>query len=337
MHSRAAAIHGTNDSIVDRLPSFVPIRITSGVDRYGFSSVLAKQCGRRIVPRSFANWVHSWMWHEEPTDELLVCDQLPREVTIIVRNEKERLAIEAAGFRDVRIGGLPFAYVQRQHELRYTDALLAFPPHSAESEKVIAEQGAYLDYLESLKQDFESVYVSVYYLDMGGAMHKGALARGLRVIQGARPDDANCLLRMRSILDSFMHVTSNVMGSHMLYALFSGCKFSFCGPIYGYDESVYLGGGNPHGLSSDYVRQILELYSEPYLSERFGRFFVSNPRMGIQDTHFAEDLIGKRFVMAPHQIEDALGWGFQGQMRGYMTGVRRRLARSIVSRMPSQE
>ena len=297
------------------------------MDRYGFSSVLAKQCGRRIVPRSFANWVHGWVWHEEPTDELLACAKLPREVTIIVCNEKERLALEAAGFRDVRIGGLPFAYMQRQHELRYTDALLAFPPHSAEVEKVVADQGAYLDYLESLKQDFESVYVSVYYLDMGGAMHKAALARGLRVIQGARPDDANSLLRMRSILDSFMHVTSNVMGSHMLYALFSGCKFSFCGPIYGYDESFYLASGNPYGHSSDRIRLALQLQSESYLRDKFAKFFVDHPRAGLQDASFARDAIGAKYLMNPQQVEDALGWRIKGQIDGYLSGALRRTFR----------
>jgi len=246
------------------------------------------------------------------------------------------MTLLASGFRDVRLGGLPFAYVPRQHTSRFADSLLAFPPHSAESERVTVDQGAYLDYLESLKQDFEAIYISIYHLDMGGAMHKAALARGLRVIQGARPDDANSLLRMRSILDSFTYATSNVMGSHMLYALFAGCQFSFCGPIYGYDESVFLGGGNPHGLSSDYVRQILELQSEPYLRERFERFFVSHPRMGVQDVRFAEDAIGIRFVMSPDQIEDALGWSVLGQVRGYVTGARRRLFRSLVSSEATQ-
>jgi hypothetical protein len=317
------------DSIAHWLPPFVPVKITSGVDRYGFSSVLASRCGRRVVPRSFANWVHGWMWHEELTAELLACSKLPREVRIVVCNDNERQALVDEGFLDVRIGGLPFAYVQRQHESRHADALLAFPPHSAESEKVTVDQGRYMDYLESLKNDFEAVYVSIYYLDMGGAMHKAALARGLRVIQGARPDDANSLVRMRSILDSFSYVTSNVMGSHMLYALFAGCRFSFCGPIYGYDDICLV--GNPHGHTTDYLQQGLYLQSEPYLRKRFGRFFVDNPHMGIEDLPFAEVAIGMRFIMTPDEIEDALGWSIAGQVRGYVSGARRRLARTISS------
>jgi hypothetical protein len=54
--------------------------------------------------------------------------------------------------------------------------LLAFPPHSAEVGRVTADQGAYFDYLETLKHDFESIYVCVHYLDMNGPLHKDALA-----------------------------------------------------------------------------------------------------------------------------------------------------------------
>lgn len=315
-------------SIDKRLPPFSPLKITSVVDRYGFSSILAERCGRHYVPRSFANWIHGWVWHDEPTAELLACATLPRDVTVVVANEREQAALSEAGFLDVRIGGLPFSYVKRRHQTRYADSLLAFPPHSAESANVAGDQ-TYLDFLESMKGNFESIYVSIYYLDMNGATHRGALARGLRVIPGARPDDANSLIRVRAILDSFEYVTSNVMGSHMLYALYAGCTFSFCGPIYVYTVSDFLGSGNPHRSSLEYVRQLQELHSETYLRGRFGKFFVENPRLGVADIAFAEEAIGVRFNMEPSEIESALGWGIAGQVRGYLSGARRRIARLV--------
>ena len=318
---------GTHASLVDLLPPISPIKISSGVDRYGFSNVLAKRCGRRVVLRSFANWVHGWIWAEEPTAELLACSKLPRNLTIVVRDQIEKDALEAEDFKDIRVGGLPFAYVERQHTLRHENALLAFPPHSAEAERVSNDQAEYLDYLHSVKQDFESIYLSVYYLDMGGPLHKAANARGLQVIQGARPDDANSLLRIRSMLDSFTYVTSNVMGSHLLYALFTGCKFAFCGPMYGYDESVFLAGGNPHGHSSDRIRLALQLQSESYLRDKFAKFFVDHPRAGLQDASFARDAIGAKYLMNPQQVEDALGWRIRGQIDGYLSGALRRTSR----------
>lgn len=323
---------GKSDSFLSNLPPFSPIKITSGVDRYGFSSVLAARCGRRWVPRSFANWVHGWIWADEPSAELLACAKLPRDVTMVVRSEIEKSALVYEGFKDVRVGGLPFAYVKRQHKFRHDDSLLAFPPHSAEAERVTADQSEYLDYLENLRKDFDSIFISVYYLDLHGPLHKAAEARGLRVVQGARPDDANSLLRVRSLLDSFAYVTSNVMGSHMLYALFSGCKFSFSGPMYGYDESEFLAGGNPLGHSSAYIQTSLRLHSEDYLRSKFGEFFMAHPRMGLQGSSFASDAIGMRFLMEPRQIEHALGWNVKDQIDGYIVGARRRLSRALSTR-----
>ena len=145
--------------------------------------------------------------------------------------------------------------------------------------------------------------------------------------QDKRPDDANSLLRIRSMLDSFTHVTSNVIGSHMLYALFAGCKFSFCGPIYSYDESILRAAGF-HSLD-----QLVNLLSESYIREKFSKYFVNHPRMGLVDESFAADSIGEKYIMSPQEIEDALGWTVGGQIKGYATGSRRRLSCSIISRM----
>jgi len=145
--------------------------------------------------------------------------------------------------------------------------------------------------------------------------------------QDKLPDDANSLLRIRSMLDSFTHVTSNVIGSHMLYALFAGCKFSFCGPIYSYDESILRAAGF-HSLD-----QLVNLLSESYIREKFSKYFVNHPRMGLVDESFAADSIGEKYIMIPQEIEDALGWTVGGQIKGYATGLRRRLSCSIISRM----
>jgi hypothetical protein len=145
--------------------------------------------------------------------------------------------------------------------------------------------------------------------------------------QDKLPDDANSLLRIRSMLDSFTHVTSNVIGSHMLYALFAGCKFSFCGPIYSYDESILRAAGF-HSLD-----QLVNLLSESYIREKFSKYFVNHPRMGLVDESFAADSIGEKYIMSPQEIEDALGWTVGGQIKGYATGLRRRLSCSIISRM----
>lgn len=323
----------THESLVNLLPRASKINILSGVDRYGFSSVLARLCGRHTAPRSFSNWIHGWLWTEKPTAELLACAKLPKSTTIVVGNPAEQHALKYEGFSDVRVGGLPFGYIHQQHTSKNKHALLAYPPHSAEAERITNDQSDYLDYLESLQNDFESIYVSIFYIDIDGPLQKAAERRGLRIIQGARPDDANSLLRVRAILDAFSNVTTNTMGSHMLYALHSGCKFSFCGPFYGYDESMLLANGNPHGHTIQYIRSVLELHSESFVRTKFSKFFTHHPNLGIQDVDFGRDAIGERFIMDPVSVEDALGWTLKKQLTGYLSGAIRRTSRVFRSQI----
>ena len=313
------------------LPKTIPISVNSGVDRYGFSSVLAQQLKMRYVPRSFANWIHGWCWWTDHNAELLSCHKLPKNTSIIVANELEKNALNSYGFNKVKSGGIPFAYIKQQHCSRNESALLAYPPHTAEIEKFSTDHKEYFDYLESLKKDFEDIYVSIYYLDINTPMHYAALDRGLKVVQGANPSDANGLIRVRSILDSFKYVTTNTMGSHMLYALYSGCNFSFSGPFYAYDESVFLANGNPHKHSHDYVNKMVNFSSEEFVKNQYGPFFTSHPGLGIKDIAFAKNAIGEKFILRPDDIKEALGWSLTGQISGYAKGLARRVCRFIES------
>ena len=117
------------------------------------------------------------------------------------------------------------------------------------------------------------------------------------------------------------------MGSHMLYALYAGCNFSFAGPFYSDTESVFSTNGNPHMHSKEYIHQYLILQSENYVRGRFSRFFVEHPNMGYQDVAYAVDAIGEKFVMQPREFRRALGWSFSGQLNGYVSGAARRLMR----------
>lgn len=311
------------------LPNTKPIKIKSGIDRYGFSYLLADLCKMNTPLRSFANWVHGWIWDEHPTAESLHCSKLPHDVTIVVRNEMELLALKNEGFKCVLVGGLPFAYVKKQHKLRNQNALLAIPPHSAEVDRISFQQKSYMDYLESLKLNYDGIYVSIHYLDWDGAMYKAARKRGLNVIQGARPDDANCLIRMRSLFEAFEHVTSNVMGSHFIYALDSGCRFSFCGPMFNYNQDMILDRTNSKLQYSLKIMRLEQIYDPAYLRQRFGRFFVELPNEGFTDKYYAESELGYEKLLLPNEIIGALGWTWKGQLSGYSRGAIRRIGRQF--------
>lgn len=309
------------------LPPRKIVGSTGSIDRYGFLHVLARRCGMRAPLRAFAEWVHGWVWDDSPTVESLAFSSLPRDLRLVVRNHVELEALKRGGFQHVVVGGLPFAYVSPQHRSRNANALLAIPPHSAEIEKLTSHQFDYLDYLESIKIDYEGVYVSIFHLDWEGPMHVAAVERGLNVVQGARPDDANSLARMRALFEAFDQVTSNTMGSHFIYALGSGCRVSFCGPQFVYDESILLGNGNPNGHTLERAARLVAIQAPSYLRQRFGRFFVDHPRFGTADSQLANAELGRASLLDIEEIKYVLGWNVTGQIEGYAKGAWRRLQR----------
>lgn len=310
------------------LPHVKPIKIRDGLDRYGYSYILAKKLGFNSPPRSFANWIHGWVWAEDPTAEDLMCAGFPRNLTVITRNQEERDALLNEGFKDVRAGGLPFCYIEKQHHNRIKDSLIAFPHHDTESEKSSNYGEQYFDWLASIQKDFSHVYVSLHYCNIGGAMEKAAIDRGLMVIQGARSDDANSMLRIRSLLDSFEYATTNILGSHIIYAGYSGCKVSICGPYFDAKDDI-LKGAFSKNHTMNHIEKTLIIHSEPYARMRFGNFFKPHPKLGIENIEYFSDLIGNHYKLSNDEIMDALKWRFTDQIYGYYLGVKRRFTRNI--------
>lgn len=307
------------------LPNVETFPLKGGIDRYGFSHILSKICGLNKPRRTFAEWIHGWHWHDVPSPEILGVHLLNHSVPIIVTNKKEYIALKESGFKNVIVGGLPSAYINQQHFSKNKDALLAIPPHTGEDIYFNNSQDEYMDYLESLKNKFDGIYISIFYLDLDGPLHKAAKKRGLNIIQGARPDDSNSLLRMRAIFDAFSFVTSNYMGSHFIYSQFANCKFSFSGPMHCDGEESWLGQGNTKNYSLDEVIKMVNVRSEKYLRSRFNKYFVEDPRHGHCDSSLAKKEIGLDNVLNKNKILEAVGWSLYGKFRGYSRGILNRV------------
>lgn len=312
------------------IPSYRPINVTSGIDRYGFSFLLSEQMGLKWRPRSFANWLHGWIWYgaTASVDLMFDCDQ-KKGGRFVVSKYPEKKVLEAEGFQNVWVGGLPFAYTSPSNLRRIGDSLLAMPAHSAEGERLSKSHIDYLDYLESIRKDFSSIWVCIHYLDISPNIADEIKRRGLLLIEGARPDDANSLRRMRAIFDSFEYVTSSAMGSHIVYSMYSGCKVSLCGPHYVYSESDFISDKNRHAHTNKYVCDLLHYLSKGYLKENFQFLFAVSPRNGYQSEEYAKTELGFYNKLSQREIVDALRWGTLGQLIGYSSGAIRRLSRAL--------
>ena len=310
------------------LPEIRPWRLRNGVDAYGFTKLLSDRLGIPFTPRVFADWLHGWCWGDP---SILLFDLLGtrRDSTVVVTCPEQMDYLCDMGFTDVRIGGLPFAYVQSSKTTRLSDCLLAIPPHSAPSKSLRNYPYDYFDYLESLKVDFEDIFVMIHHCDFDTDHRINAERRGLKAFMGARPDDSNALCRVRRIMDQVEVVTSNTVGSHMVYALYCGCRFSFCGPMYDYSDITESQYRHHPKYSQKRIQSLIEHHQKDYLEKRFGKFFVEHPQFGVADLEYASFEIGAKNMMNGRAIKDALGWTVFGQLGGYLTSAARRVRATI--------
>lgn len=323
-------VHENISHKIDSMFPYKSIKLISGVDRYGFSDILAAQLGLKYKQRSFANWLHGWIWWGGKNSEELMLNYDQKDwIRCIVSNYHQKAVLESEGFKHVWVGGLPFAYTLDSSMKRNGDSLLAMPPHSDESEKINRPYLEYLDYLESIKGNYSSVWVSIFYLNKCTDIIHQINRRGLMFLDGARPDDANSLRRLRAIFDNFEYVTSNTMGSHIIYSIYCGCKTSFCGPMYTYDESMFLGDFGQNRYSKQLIEDTLYYLSYGYLSEYFNFLFTPTPREGYISREYGEEEIGFNNRMKNEEILDALQWGWRNQVSGYFSGGLRRIRRSV--------
>ena len=324
------------DGNIIELPEYRRINLVSGVDRYGFSSLLAERLGVLWPRRSFANWQHGWMWWGASSyEELMMDDGLKKHSRFIVSKSAELEVLKSAGFKNLWVGGLPFAYTEPSKSGKVAGSLLAMPMHSAEqtteatSNKLAKSLTDYLDYLESLKREFSSVWLSIYYLDFSIALLYEIRRRGLFLIEGARPNDANSLKRVRIIMDTFEFVTSNSIGSHVIYAMFSGCKVSVGGPELLVEESDFVLDNRFKGFSKKYIEESVYYLSRKYLQNRFSFILTDNPRNGFHSEEYAREEMGFYNILKNKDIMDALQWGWLGQLKGYSVGSIRRIERKL--------
>ncbi len=313
-----------NKLIGPRIP-YIPVTTS---DRYGFGHLLAARLGTN-PKRMFCLWTHGWYFWKEKLEltDLLGMKLPPRDTILVFGSQEEVDLLKANGYSNAMAGGLPFSYVNHQSIRSNDDVLLAFIQHSAEAEKVSNDCTDYLDYLNSVRKHFESIYVSVYSLDHSESLVKEIRRRSLIPVLGADPTDSRSLIRTRVMLEYCKHVSSNCFGSHIAYALATGCRVSLFSPMFRYRAESYL--NTHHGFIKKHAERMEYFYSELFCREKWGFLFDLHPRNGCVRPTLGLDEIGSNLRLNNIKLKAVLGWSFYGQLSGYSRGALRRLRRTV--------
>lgn len=293
------------------LPEVQQIEIRNEVDRFGFSHFLARQFGLSRPPRSFACFLHGWIWRRDLRLDDLGYYYTPLSTPIIVANSWQAQFMSKSGFTTVIEGGLPFAYIPKSKIEKKKASLLIMPPHSIRYYGISSHfYRNLIDYIKSIEADFSEVCFCLHSDDANDAEINSVLREnGIPFIAGASASDANSLYRMRCIFDYFDYVTTIVMGSHILYASFCGCKVSILDKYYFSYPEIAADQENTMNNIIDFKKRTLDLYNNKQkLIDQFPWLFVQHPVEAVPMLKWAEDEIGAENLLDRDRLLELLGW-----------------------------
>ena len=305
------------------------ISLRNSMDRYGFSFVVAERLRFKYTRRSFCNWVHGWVWWEDIMEARHIIGPFSNanDETVVVGNEAQYKTVmsEYPNLKAV-IGGVPYIYCPNFIVEKQKHVLLAFLAHSAEEEKHDVVDAQYLDYLSSIKDSWEKIFVSVYYLDVTPVLVNEIERRGLKVLVGANPADQFSMYKTKLMFSLADSVHSNVMGSHIAYALAENCKVSLFDDLYTYDPLTRLQ-ADPD-LNMRDANKDCYVHSKKYLVEKFPQLFC-DPAKAIRNQSLGLACLGQKSILSNSELMDTIGWKPRDQIKGYLKGLKNRSLRNI--------
>ena len=279
---------------------------------YGDTGVVARYIGLLEAPGGLnGEWQHGVIVRErnKNADWIIGSDglsqQRPHKRYYVARDDQV-VALKAFGFTDVHAIGLPFAYVTPPLCDRVPNTLLAMPAHGLpESGSRISSD--YADFVAGQRQYFSDVVVCLHRTDHDCADTRSLFEeRGLVVVRGADPDDADAYDRLASLFSYFDVVTGNEFGSHVAYAALTGAKVSVAGPQTPFDRNYYL--KLPYYRNCPAVLDFAEELVVSRVLERTYPFLYADPKFAQPCKDWAADQIGVGNRRSPEELRRLFGW-----------------------------
>lgn len=314
--------------LIDRLPPIEKIKLRSEPDYYGISRLISKELGYKRTPRSFAQWLHGWIFTEPITD--------PRELTfwgkpnerILVTTEVQAEILRKFGYHQVYAAGLPFIYANANSMERKANSLLVMPSHSSAYNEQFVNQEKYVKSILNLKSDYDYIVFCLH----GCCVEKRYWIPTLEQYEipwiiGASTNDYNALTRINCIFQNFESMTSNVMGSHIAYASASGCRVSIAGDYASPKAEEYR--NDPwYQKYPEILKKHLSLFQEEEIKKRFFQFF-QEPKESTTHVEWGEQMIGRRYQRTALDLSEILGWSTHHQIQGYFFLVKNKIISSL--------
>lgn len=278
-------------------------------DYYGASDAIAQALNLPETPAPGAPWSHGWRYNPLKFAASYTWS-VPGDwerTPFLVHREDEAAFLRAAGVARAVAVGAPFLHLPAASVERVPDSLLIVPYHTLDDTRQRWEDAEYWRQLDPLLGRFRHVAACIHPSCLKKGLWLESLrARGIPFVEGASSLDRNALRRIQALFSSFSHVTSNWIGSHVVYAATSGCSVSIHGPSPVFRREDYV--------DEPFYRQFPEvldydcaLFEEGYVRREFS-FLFREPGEPHDDAAWAARQLGAESMRSPEEIARWLGW-----------------------------
>ena len=301
------------DKVVLILPAIEKIDVRGEVDYYGISYLIAKKQKLSFVPISSTGWKHGWMVADLKYKEQLTVGG--NTANFLMPLKSHEIFLKKRGI-NAKAVGMPFIYVEdieTKKIERQSNSLLVMPPHSLPYTNHTWNEESYAKQINALRDDFDLIVVCLHYSCVEKKLWIDVFEKyNIPWVTGADAQDKNSLIRMYRLFNSFEFMTTNVIGSHVVYAAYCGCKVSIFGDYAEYNSEDYK--DDPfynrfpflleHNIRSSSKESIENLF--PYL--------FLHPKEAKIRIKWAEEELGKANKVTFDELVKLLGWNLQDQV-----------------------
>ncbi|WPJ97328.1 hypothetical protein SH580_06355 [Coraliomargarita algicola] len=298
--------------VVSHLPPVDVIEKLKGeANYYGASSEVARQLGSVEQSASGARWEHGWKHGAVSTAEHIGGYQLKKRKSLhLVSTQKHEAILRSEGFSNVHAVGLPYLYADQPKLKRRKGSLLVCPGHTSTYSDQDWSKNAeeYAERIVEIKEGFSDVLVclSANCIEREQWVHEFE-AKGIPWVMGAWIYDRNALRRMRCLFSQFEFVTTNCVGSHIVYSSYEGCKISIWGwqdlyrPEDFINEPIYKD-------KEDFLADSLSWGTQAWMRAHYGQLFHESPQDAVVLKDWAAQQLGEAYKKPVEELADLFGW-----------------------------
>lgn len=288
------------------MPSRQSVKLSTEPDLYGLSRLISKSLYMPFTPYSFANFQHGWIHADlEHIEQFGILNNYKY---LVATKEQEEL-FKNNNKLSIAVGA-PYIYVaeyDKKKIIRKPNSLLVMPPHGLDRRDMNWDEQSYVKEISLLNDSFDHIVACVHH----SCVTKGNWVNefkkyGISCIIGAQMEDKNALIRMHRLFSSFEYMTTNVIGSHIAYAAYSGCKVSIYGNYAEWKEDDL----KDDALFKEYpflLKKIIKSYSKAFVTKKFPDLFL-HPKSAQLKIEWAQKELGKKNKKSYIDIARLLGW-----------------------------